>query len=101
MALAGVFIRTGNFLRSGERVLSGMMQRFNSLHFVHHNAGCFSQGPNPRNGNLITLNDFEVYVAITPRPYVYPEWCTWRQILLLSSQLAAGATPAPLAARSW
>ena len=71
VALAGVFIRTGNFLKSGERVLSGLMQRFGSLHFVHDNAGCFSQRPNPRNGNLVTFGEFEVYVAIAP-PVVYP-----------------------------
>ena len=75
-ALAGVFIRTGNFLRSGERVLSGLMQRFGSLHFVHDNAGCFSQGPNPLNGNLVTFGDFKIYIAIAPRPYVTPKWCT-------------------------
>ena len=65
-ALAGVFIRTGNFLTSGERVLSGVMQRSGSLHLVHDNAGCFSRGPNPRNGNLIMFGDFEIYVAIAP-----------------------------------
>ena len=72
-ALARVFIRTGNFLRSGKRVLSGMMQRFGSLHFVHDNAGCFSQGPAPCNGNLVTIGKFDVYVAIAPRPFVYPQ----------------------------
>jgi hypothetical protein len=71
-ALAGVFIRTGNLLRSGERVLSGMFQRFGSLHFVDDNAGCFGQSPRPQGGNVISFGEFEVFVAIAPRPFVYP-----------------------------
>ena len=72
VALAGVIIRTGNLLKTGERVLSGLMQRFGSLHFVSDNAGCFGQGPNPSVGNLITFGQFDVYVAIAP-PFVYPQ----------------------------
>ena len=64
MALAGVFIRTGNLLKTGERVLSGLMQRFGSQHLVFDNVGCFSQGPMPAIGNLFTFGTFDVYVAI-------------------------------------
>ena len=72
VALAGVFIRTGNLLKTGERVLSGLMQRFGSQHLVFDNAGCFGQGPMPAIGNHFTFGTFDVYVAIT-QPFVYPQ----------------------------
>ena len=38
-ALAGVFIRTGALIASGERVLCGLVHRFGSLNVVSDNAG--------------------------------------------------------------
>ena len=72
VALAGVFIRTGNFLNTGERVLSGLMQRIDSHYLVFDTAGCFSQGPMPAIGNHFTFGTFDVYVAIA-QPFVYPQ----------------------------
>src|SRR3954463_1471485 len=43
-ALAGVFIRTGNLIGTGERVVSGLVQRLGALRFVSDNAGCFGTG---------------------------------------------------------
>ena len=54
-ALAGVFIRTGSFIASGERVLCGLVHRFDSLNVVSDNAGCFGSRPLPRNGCLIEV----------------------------------------------
>ena len=97
VVLAGVNIRMGNLLKTGERVLSGLMQRFGSLHFVFDNAGCFGQGPNPSVGNLITFGQFDIYVAIAP-PFMYP------QVVHVAEDrpchLAASVPITPLAARS-
>ena len=43
-ALAGVHIRAGLLIASGERVLSSLVQRLGSLDFVNDNAGCFANG---------------------------------------------------------
>ena len=72
MALAGVSIQTGNLLNTGERVLSGLMQRSGSQYLVFDNAGCFSQGPMPAIGNHFTFGAFDIYVAIA-QPFVYPQ----------------------------
>ena len=94
VALAGVFIRTGNLLNTGERVLSGLMQRFDSQYLVFDNAGCFSQGPMPAIGNHFTFGTFDVYVAIA-QPFVYPKWCTWQKIHPVISRLTADVSLAP------
>ncbi|KAK1670554.1 hypothetical protein QYE76_058713 [Lolium multiflorum] len=50
-ALAGVHIRAGLLTISGERVVSGLVQRLGSLDFVNDNTGCFSNGGKfPKNG---------------------------------------------------
>ena len=71
-ALAGVFIRTGSFIASGERVLSGLVHRFGTLNVVVDNAGCFGSRPLPRNGCLIEFGSLTVYVA-TEFPCRFPE----------------------------
>ena len=68
--LAGIHIRTGNYLSNGERVVTGLMQRFGNLSFFADNAGCLAGGPLPLNGCVILFGDIEVYVATTRhRPY--------------------------------
>ena len=72
--LAGVFIRTGNLLPSGERVFSGLVQRFGNLQFFADNAGCISSsgGSLPLNGCVIVFGDLELDVATT-RHRAYPD----------------------------
>jgi hypothetical protein len=71
-ALAGVFIRTGSVIAStGERVVSGLVQRFGSLDFVSDNAGCFGNRPLPRSGSFINFSADKVYVVINTT-CVYP-----------------------------
>jgi len=72
-ALAGVEIRTGSVIASsGERVVSGLVQRFGSLDFVSDNLGCFGSMPFPRGGSFINFGAHQVYVAVRAAP-VYPE----------------------------
>ena len=71
-ALAGVFIRTGSIIASGERVVSGLVHRLGSLNFIDDNAGCFGSRPMPRNGCLVLFGTFEIYVA-TEFVCKYPE----------------------------
>ena len=87
VALAGVFIRTGNLLKTGERVLSGLMQRFGSQHQVFDNEGYFGQGPMPAIGNHFTFGTFDVYVAIA-QPFVYP------QVVHVAEDPPCGSRPA-------
>src|SRR3954452_14434762 len=54
-ALAGVFIRTGNIIGTGERVVSGLVQRLGALRFVSDNAGCFRNHPFPTGGQFIAF----------------------------------------------
>jgi hypothetical protein len=62
--LAGVFIRTGSVVAStGERVVSGLVQRLRALKFASDNAGCFGTRPFSRNGRFITFGAHEVYVG--------------------------------------
>jgi hypothetical protein len=71
--LAGVFIRTGSVIASsGERVVSGLVQRLGSLSFISDNAGCLGGRPFPRNGQIMTFGSHEVYVG-TERVCRYPE----------------------------
>jgi hypothetical protein len=71
--LAGVFIRTRSMIASsGERVVSGLVQRLGSLSFISDNAGCLGGRPFPRNGRIMTFGSHEVYVG-TQRVCRYPE----------------------------
>jgi hypothetical protein len=71
--LAGVFIQTGSVIASsGERVVSGLVQRLGSLIFISDNAGCLAGRPFPRNGRIMTFGSHEVYVG-TKRVCRYPE----------------------------
>ena len=71
-ALAGVSIRTGSIIASGERVVCGLVLRLGSLNFISNNAGCFGSRPFPRNGCLINFGEHQVYVA-TEVVCEYPE----------------------------
>ena len=61
--LAGVFIRVGSLIDSGECVVCGLVLRFGSLNVISDNAGCFGSRPLPRNGCLIEFGGLTVYVA--------------------------------------
>src|SRR4051812_19145072 len=62
--LAGVKIRTGNFILTGERVVSGLIQRFNLCDYVSDNAGSFRRKAPPRNDVFINLGTHQIYVGI-------------------------------------
>src|SRR4051812_35627324 len=63
--LAGVVIRTGNFINTGERVVSGLVQRFGLCDYVRDNAGSFrGKPPPPRNGIFIGLGKHRVYIGV-------------------------------------
>ena len=74
-------------LASGERVVTGMVQRFGSLGFVDDNAGDFGGRPFPVDGSIIAFGGFDIYVA-TQAVRGYPE-----------RVLVAADPPALLAAR--
>src|SRR3954463_5146756 len=64
-ALDRVFIRTGNIIaKTGERVYSGLIQRFGALNFVSDNAGCFGTKMFPRGGRFIKFGEHQFYVAV-------------------------------------
>ena len=66
-ALAGVHIRAGLLTISGERVVSGLVQRLGSLDFVNDNAGCFANGGKfPKNGRIIEFGSHRVYLGTVP-----------------------------------
>ena len=70
-ALAGVFIRTGSIIASGERVLCGLAQQFGTLCFVDDNAGCFGSRPFPANGTVLSFGELQIFVATElPREYL-------------------------------
>jgi hypothetical protein len=72
-ALAGVYIWMGSVIASsGERVVSGLVQRLGSLSFITDNTGCFGGRPFPRNGRIISFGSHEVYVG-TERACRYPK----------------------------
>src|SRR4051812_32502604 len=62
--LAGVVIRTGNFINTGERVVSGLVQRFGLCDYVRDNAGSFRGKTPPRNGIFIGLGEHRVYIGV-------------------------------------
>ena len=83
-ALAGVFIRTGSLIYSGEHMLYGLVHRFGSLNVVSDNAGCFGSRPLPRNGCLIDFGALTVYAG-------FPKGCRLVQILPQSAQLVCNS----------
>src|SRR3954462_5859491 len=62
--LAGVVIRTGNFVNTGERVVSGLVQRLGLCDYVRDNAGSFRGKTPPRNGIFIGLGEHRVYIGV-------------------------------------
>src|SRR3954468_4914282 len=62
--LAGVMIRTGNFINTGERVVSGLVRRLDLCDYVSDNAGSFRGKTPPRNGVFISLGMHQVYVGV-------------------------------------
>ena len=63
-ALEGVKVRTGNFINPGERVVSGLVQRFGLCDYVSDNAGSFKGKVPPRHGVFISLGEHKVYVGV-------------------------------------
>jgi hypothetical protein len=73
-ALAGVHIRAGLLIISGERMVSGLVYRLGSLDFIDDNDGCFSNGGKfPKNGRIIKFGSHRVYLGTVPvRQYLSP-----------------------------
>ena len=86
---AGVFIRTGLTITTGERVASGLIWRFGSLDSVSDNAGCFADRPFPAGGSIISFGGHDVYVT-TVAPPRYP-----RQVLRCASPPPRAGSSAP------
>ena len=100
-ALAGVFVRTGSLLPSGERIVCGLAQQFDSLCFVEDNGGCFDGRPLPANGGVILFGAHQIFVG-TELPALFPSGCMLLLIPLPSVLSAVSVSLAPLAAwRSW
>ncbi|KAK1669886.1 hypothetical protein QYE76_058045 [Lolium multiflorum] len=86
---AGVFIRTGLTITTGERVASGLISRF-APSTARDNVGCFADRPFPAGGNVISFGGHDVYVA-TVAPPRYPQ-----QVLRCASPPpGAGASSVP------
>src|SRR3954465_10173270 len=62
--LDGVMIRTGNFIDTGERIVSGLVRRFDLCDYASDNAGSFKGKAPPRNGVFISLGMHQVYVGV-------------------------------------
>ena len=71
-ALAGVIIRTGSIIDSGEHVVCGLICKLGSLSIISDNIGCLGDRPLPTNSFLVPFDAFEVYVA-TEVVCKYPE----------------------------
>src|SRR3954466_12791716 len=69
--LAGVMIRTGNFIHTGKCVVSGLVQRFDLCDYVSDNAGSFRRKAPPRNSVFINLGAHKIYVGVDTS-CVYP-----------------------------
>jgi hypothetical protein len=68
-ALAGVHIRAGILTVFGERVVSGLVQRLDSLDFIDENTGCFANsGRFPQNGHIIEFGSHRIYLGTAPKP---------------------------------
>ena len=93
-ALAGVFIRTGSLLASGEHVVCGLVHRFDALNFISDNAGCFGDRHCPAmaaSSLLVTTRS----TSPPSSPAASPSTCSSLQTHLLSVRLAAGVSLAP------
>src|SRR4051794_25620430 len=65
VVLARVKIRTGNLLGTGERVMSGLMQRSGSQHLLFDNTGRLRQAPSiPPIGFRIIFGTVDVLFAV-------------------------------------
>src|SRR4051812_43090017 len=62
--LAGVMIRTGNFIHTGERIVSGLFRRFDLCDYVSDNAGSFKGKTPRRNGIFINLGMHQIYAGV-------------------------------------
>src|SRR3954462_14619933 len=69
--LAGVMIRTGNFIHTGERIVSVLVRRFDLCDYVSDNVGSFKGNTPPRNGVFINLGMHQIYVGVDTSD-VYP-----------------------------
>jgi hypothetical protein len=59
----------GFLTASGERVVSGLVQRLGSLDFVNDNVGCFANGSRfPMNGRIIHFGSHHVYLGTVSEP---------------------------------
>ncbi|KAK1620878.1 hypothetical protein QYE76_026395 [Lolium multiflorum] len=75
VALAGVHIRAGLLTISGERVVSGLVQRLGSLDFVNDNVGCFANGGKfPKNGSIIEFGSSASTTAPSPSAVPLAVW---------------------------
>ena len=70
--LARVMIRTGNFINTGERIVSGLVRRLDLCDYVSDNAGSFKGRAPPRNGVFINLGMHQIYVSVDVSG-VYPQ----------------------------
>ncbi|KAK1625913.1 hypothetical protein QYE76_000228 [Lolium multiflorum] len=73
-ALVGDHIRAGILTISGERVVSGLVQRLGSLDFVNDNTGCFANGGRfLQNGRILEFGSHRVYLGtVKERQYPSP-----------------------------
>ncbi|KAK1682509.1 hypothetical protein QYE76_043357 [Lolium multiflorum] len=94
---AGVFIRTGLTITTGERVASGLIWRFGSLDCVSDNAGCFADRPFPAGGSVISFGGHDVYVATVHRRATRGRCCAAQALL---REPAAALPPAPPSCKS-
>src|SRR3954464_10054975 len=62
--LDGVMIRTGNFINTGERIVSGLVRRLDLSNYVSDNAGSFKGKTPTRNDVFINLGMHQVYVGV-------------------------------------
>ena len=66
LAASGFTFRAGSQSRLGERVASGLVSTFSSIHFVDDNAAYFAGFAFLEDGSIMRFGQHRVYVAITP-----------------------------------
>src|SRR3954467_11634269 len=86
--LAGVMIRTGNFINTGERVVSGLVRRFDLCDYGSDNAGSFRGKAPPRNSVFISLGMHQVYIGVDVSG-IYPH----QVVVAGESPLSAASRP--------
>src|SRR3954471_2499768 len=91
--LAGFKIQTGNFILTGERVVSGLVQRFDLWDYVSDNAGSFRRKAPPRNGVFIDLGAHRVYISVDT-------CCVYPRRVIEAGEPPLSATNGPRGARS-